>query len=127
MIDLDANTGSAFYQNLTDGDTVLMPVVGLQNIDLQLDELATDATNPENWNAMWLHFEGSKNELDNIAIDHEKAARTTTEAVEVVAAAAEAMDLLSSRMMQMATVMKKFLCQGVYLGAMRTLPQPLCP
>jgi hypothetical protein len=75
VMDLDANTGSAFYQNLTDGDTVLMPVVGLQNIDLQLDELATDATNPENWNAMWLHFEGSKNELDNIAIDHDFKAK----------------------------------------------------
>ena len=72
VIDFTANSGqgsgSVFYQNLTEGDTVLQPLDGLQNVNLKLNPSATDARNSALWNAMWLHMEGATNQLDNIVI-----------------------------------------------------------
>ena len=75
QMDLNANggqgSGTVYYQNLSDGDTALQIVPGLVNINLALDKDATDGSNPKLWNAMWLHFEGAVNQLDNIEIDND--------------------------------------------------------
>ena len=60
--------GYVYYQNLTNGDTSLIPVAGLQNVSLGLDPSSDDAKNASLWNGMWLHMEGATNQLDNIEI-----------------------------------------------------------
>jgi hypothetical protein len=60
--------GSLYYLNLSDGDQSYQAVTGLQNINLQLNNLHPQAT-PDNWNAMWLHLlAGGGNEpaVDNL-------------------------------------------------------------
>ncbi|MCF7848355.1 MAG: hypothetical protein K9M45_05845 [Kiritimatiellales bacterium] len=51
-------TGSLYYMNLTDGDTVFQAVAGLTDLPLGLDGLHTDA-HPSQWNAIWLHLRSS--------------------------------------------------------------------
>ncbi len=63
-----AGLGSVWVMNLTTGGTALVPVPGLQDIPLGLNQAATDATNPRRWDAMWLHFEGATYGLDNIEV-----------------------------------------------------------
>lgn len=74
VIDYQANSGagsaSAFYQNLTNGDTVYQPINGLQDIALTLDFNATDHNNPSLWNGVTYHFEGAGNELDNFTFSN---------------------------------------------------------
>ena len=41
---------------------------GLVDVDLALDQTATDATNPMTWDALWLHFEGATYGLDNVEV-----------------------------------------------------------
>ena len=71
-IDLEANSGRGsgdlYYQNLSNGDTSLQPVSGMQGIDLGFDPGATNALNPAKWNAMFNHVEGAAGHLDNILI-----------------------------------------------------------
>ena len=72
-IDLKANSGnglgSLYYMNLTKGDTGFRPVEELQNLDMELHEMAQGA-GPASWNAMWLvmRFDGGQNipSLDNL-------------------------------------------------------------
>lgn len=63
-----AGLGSVFVQNLTLGAPGFTAVPGLQDVPLALDPLASDATNPTLWDAVWLHFEGATYGLDNIDI-----------------------------------------------------------
>lgn len=73
-IDYQANGGagsaSAFYQNLTNGDTDYQAINGLQNVALTLDFSATDHNNPSLWNGVTYHFEGAGNELDNFTFSN---------------------------------------------------------
>ncbi len=48
-----AGTGSLYYLNLSDGDTIFQPVAGLQDRPLGLSRLRPEAR-PACWNAMWL-------------------------------------------------------------------------
>jgi hypothetical protein len=48
-------TGSLYFLNLTDGDTVFQTLPGLTNQPLGLSRLHSDAR-PAQWNAMWLHL-----------------------------------------------------------------------
>jgi hypothetical protein len=48
-------TGSLYYMNLTDGDTVFQAVAGLTDLPLGLGGLHPDAR-PARWSAMWLHL-----------------------------------------------------------------------
>ena len=72
VMDFTANggqgAGDLYYQNLTAGDSALQPVAGLQNINLGLNSVGTDATNPARWNAMWTNMWGEGNQLDNIVV-----------------------------------------------------------
>ncbi|MCK5942923.1 MAG: hypothetical protein KAI24_13180 [Planctomycetes bacterium] len=72
VMDLAANagagSGSLFVQNLSQNATSFTAVPGLQDIDLALDQAASDATNPLLWDALWLHFEGATYGLDNIEV-----------------------------------------------------------
>ncbi len=68
-MDLSRGTGSLYYRNLTLGDELMMPMPGLQDIDLQLERLAPEA-GPTAWNALWVTMleEGSNNRpsVDNL-------------------------------------------------------------
>lgn len=72
VMDFTANggtgSGSVFVQNLSQGATSFLAVPGLQDVDLALDQNATDASNPTLWDALWLHFEGATYSLDNIEV-----------------------------------------------------------
>lgn len=74
LIDYQANGGfgsaSAFYQNLTNGDSTYEAIPGLQNVPLTLDFNATDHNNPSLWNGMTYHFEGIGNQLDNMTFSN---------------------------------------------------------
>lgn len=48
-------TGSLYYMNLTDGDTVFHAATGLSGLSLGLGSLHADAR-PARWDAMWLHL-----------------------------------------------------------------------
>jgi len=63
-----AGAGSVYAQNLTTGQLALAPVAGLQNLILGLNPTANDASNPQLWHAVWLHFEGATYGLDNIEV-----------------------------------------------------------
>ncbi|MBP9922998.1 MAG: T9SS type A sorting domain-containing protein [Bacteroidia bacterium] len=56
-IDFTANgglgSGSLYYLNLSDGDSIFIPVTNLQSINLQLGNMNINAA-AENWNAMFL-------------------------------------------------------------------------
>jgi hypothetical protein len=69
--------GSVFVKNLTHGDPAFSAVSGLLDIPLALDLVATDATNPLLWDAVWLHFEGAAYALDNLNIGYGSSVRTT--------------------------------------------------
>jgi len=73
VMDFTANggqgSGDVYFQNLTNGDTSLQPVTGLQDINLGLTPGSGDASDPANWNGMWGHMEGATNELDNILVE----------------------------------------------------------
>lgn len=66
-IDPGAGTGTVLAQNLTAGETALAPVPGLENVPLGLDAAAADAANPALWDGVFIHFEGSTYQLDNLA------------------------------------------------------------
>jgi hypothetical protein len=72
VMNLTANggsgSGSVDYINLTNGETDWTPLQGMQGIDLELSPGSGDASDPANWSAVWLHFEGATNELDNIDV-----------------------------------------------------------
>jgi hypothetical protein len=73
VMDFTANggqgSGDVYFKNLTNGDTCLQPVTGLQGINLGLNPGSGDASDPVNWNGMWGHMEGATNELDNIRVE----------------------------------------------------------
>jgi len=61
-------SGSLYYLNLTDGDTVYLPVAGLQNRALGMSRMHADAQ-PDRWDTMWLHLltrGGSNPRADNL-------------------------------------------------------------
>jgi hypothetical protein len=64
-----SGSGSLYYRNLTAGDTAFTPVVGLQEMRLELEQMAPGAE-PDQWNAMFLtmRFDGSRHmpSLDNL-------------------------------------------------------------
>jgi hypothetical protein len=62
-----AGLGAVEVQNLTTG-TPMTPAPGLQAVPLGLNPNAADATNPSNWSAVWLHFEGATYGLDNFIV-----------------------------------------------------------
>ena len=72
VMDLGANSGAGagtvLVQNLSQGATTFSAVPGLIDVDLALDQAATDASNPLLWDALWLHFEGATYGLDNIEV-----------------------------------------------------------
>lgn len=71
-MDLTANGGAGLgwvdVRNISAGQTSFTPVPGLQGVPLGLDPNASDATNPTQWDAVWLHFEGATYGLDNIEV-----------------------------------------------------------
>ncbi len=70
VIDFDgAGTGSVYYQNLTNGDPTMQPVAAMQNIPMGFNLTANDASNPGLWDALFIHFEGATNQLDNISVE----------------------------------------------------------
>lgn len=72
VMDFTANggsgSGSVDYVNLSAGGTEWAPVAGLQGIDLGLTPGSGNAADPANWSAVWLHFEGATNQLDNLQV-----------------------------------------------------------
>ncbi len=52
-MDLSQGTGSVYYRNLSLGDEQMVPMPGLQDIDLELGRLAPQAR-PTAWNALWV-------------------------------------------------------------------------
>ena len=71
-IDFTANgglgAGSLYYLNLSDGDVTYNAVPGLQNINLQLNNMNINAT-PQNWNSMFLTLTsngGTQTAVDNL-------------------------------------------------------------
>jgi hypothetical protein len=73
-IDFTANgglgMGSLYYLNLSDGDTAYISIPGLQNINLQLNNMNVAAT-PQNWNAMFLILTsngGIQTAVDNLIV-----------------------------------------------------------
>jgi hypothetical protein len=50
-MDLSQGTGGVYYRNLTLGDELMVPMPGLQDIDLELGRLAPEA-GPAAWNAL---------------------------------------------------------------------------
>ncbi|MBT8230650.1 MAG: hypothetical protein KJO50_10335, partial [Bacteroidia bacterium] len=64
-----AGSASAFYQNITNGDTGYQPITGLQNVALALDFNAADHNNPSLWHGFTYHFEGP-GEIDNITFSN---------------------------------------------------------
>ncbi|WP_238593771.1 VCBS domain-containing protein [Endozoicomonas atrinae] len=71
-IDMEANngqgSGTLMFRNLTSGESEWTTLPELTNINLALDPLANNARNPENWDGVYLHMEGSTGGLDNINI-----------------------------------------------------------
>lgn len=55
-------TGSLYFMNLTDGDTVFHTVSGLRNQPLGLSRLHPEAR-PVRWNALWLHLLSNGNSV----------------------------------------------------------------
>ena len=70
VMDLTANggsgSGSAFSQNLSKGDLGFTPVAGLQGIDLRLVPGSGTASDPANWEGIYLHIQGATGVLDNV-------------------------------------------------------------
>jgi hypothetical protein len=68
-MDLTQGTGSVYYRNLTLGDELMMPMPGLQDVDLELERLAPEA-GPTAWDGLWVAMleEGSNNRpsVDNL-------------------------------------------------------------
>ena len=68
-MDLSQGTGSVYYRNLSLDDELMMPMPGLQDIDLELERLAPEA-GPTAWDGLWVVMleEGSNNRpsVDNL-------------------------------------------------------------
>jgi hypothetical protein len=69
-MDLSQGTGSVYYRNLSLGDELMVPMPGLQDVDLELGRLAPEA-GPAAWNALWVtQLETGRNNnrpsLDNL-------------------------------------------------------------
>lgn len=70
-IDFTANSGtgsvSVSYQDPLAPESAYTSIANLQNINLNLNTLATNAAAPANWEGMFFHFEGSTGGLDNVS------------------------------------------------------------
>jgi hypothetical protein len=84
-IDFTANggngSGSVYYRNLTDGDPEFQPVAGLQEIDLRLSDMSTQA-GPETWDAMWLDLlngRSARPSVDNLVPNFQQSSAVETE------------------------------------------------
>ncbi|MCP4287156.1 MAG: hypothetical protein GY792_22375, partial [Gammaproteobacteria bacterium] len=68
-IDLTANggqgSGTLYFKSSTLGQSQWQTDAAFTAINLGLDPLADDKTNAENWDGIYLHFEGANNGLDN--------------------------------------------------------------
>ncbi len=68
-MDLSQGTGSVYYRNLSLDDELMVPMPGLQDIDLELERLAPEA-GPTTWDGLWVLLleEGSNNRpsVDNL-------------------------------------------------------------
>ncbi len=72
-IDFTANagqgSGTLFFRNVTEGQTQWQTDSSLTDINLGLSTVATDKTNPANWNGVFLHMEGAGNGFDIYRIE----------------------------------------------------------
>ena len=72
-IDLDANSGNGAvtvkYKDLVAGDNDWTTVSGLENIDAGLDTTASDHTNPDNWNGVYIWGDGAGVRVDNLTLE----------------------------------------------------------
>ncbi len=83
VMNLTANSGqgsaSVYALNLTAGETTFTAVSGLQNINMGLVPGATDARNPQNWNALYMNIESGSADFDNLYLFTGAAIPTMTE------------------------------------------------
>lgn len=72
VMDLTANSGqgsaSVYALNLTAGETSFTAVSGLQNLNMGLVPAATDARNPQYWNALYMNIESGDADFDNLYV-----------------------------------------------------------
>ena len=81
-MDLDANDGEGqgtlYYRNLTNNDSEWTALTAFTDMNLKLSDTADDASNPENWDAFHLHFEGAGSALDTIKVESSVLEGTTS-------------------------------------------------
>ncbi|MBA5874907.1 MAG: DUF4347 domain-containing protein, partial [Nitrospira sp. CR1.2] len=69
QMDLTANGGQGVgtleYRNLSDGETTWNSNASFTNVNLGLNPLAVDKTNPATWDGIYLYLEGSLSGFDN--------------------------------------------------------------
>ncbi|WP_153301682.1 tandem-95 repeat protein, partial [Endozoicomonas arenosclerae] len=72
-VDLEANSGSGAitvkYKDLSAGETEWTTVSGLSGIDAQLNPAASDHTNPDNWNGIYINGDGQGVRVDNLMLE----------------------------------------------------------
>lgn len=72
-VDLEANSGSGAvtvkYKDLSAGESDWTTVSGLSGINAQLNPSASDHTNPENWNGIYINGDGQGVRVDNLMLE----------------------------------------------------------
>ncbi|MGI9280292.1 MAG: retention module-containing protein, partial [Endozoicomonas sp.] len=72
-VDFEANSGSGAvtvkYKDLPAGEVEWTTVSGLSGIDAQLNPAASDHTNPENWNGIYVNGDEAGVQIDNLMLE----------------------------------------------------------